>query len=67
MVLRLQKAQLMNSKEYFSPPSGTRAALIGFLAALGYLAVFSLTSCSTVAGAGRDVQKLGDEIEDAAH
>lgn len=31
-----------------------------------YLLVFAMTSCSTAAGVGRDVQKLGNEIEEAA-
>ena len=34
-------------------------ALVGLLAGL----VLHLTGCSTVAGFGRDVEKLGDKIE----
>ncbi|MDH5823051.1 entericidin A/B family lipoprotein [Luteimonas sp. RD2P54] len=39
------------------------------LTALLLLALFStatLTACNTVEGAGKDVQKVGDKIEDAA-
>lgn len=33
--------------------------------ALGYLGA-SLTSCNTTAGLGRDLQKVGDKIEDTS-
>ena len=39
------------------------------LTALLLLALFSagtLTACNTVKGAGQDVQKVGEEVEDAA-
>jgi entericidin A len=39
------------------------------LMALLLLALFSvgtLTACNTVAGAGKDVQKAGEKVEDAA-
>ena len=39
------------------------------LFALLLLAMFStasLTACNTVAGAGKDVQKVGEKVEDAA-
>ena len=39
------------------------------LMALLLLALFSvgtLTACNTVAGAGQDVQKAGEKVEDAA-
>ena len=39
------------------------------LTALLLLALFSagtLTACTTVKGAGQDVQKVGEEVEDAA-
>lgn len=39
------------------------------LTALLLLALFSagtLTACNTVKGAGEDVQKVGEEVEDAA-
>lgn len=35
------------------------------LALLG--AVVALTGCNTIAGAGKDVQRAGEGIEDAAH
>lgn len=34
--------------------------------ALLFGSMVSLTACNTVEGAGRDVQKAGEEIEDAA-
>jgi entericidin A len=38
------------------------------LTALMLLAMFSLglAACNTVAGAGKDVQKVGDKVEEAA-
>ncbi|MBU2942497.1 entericidin A/B family lipoprotein [Shimia thalassica] len=30
------------------------------------LALFALTACETTKGAGKDIQKAGDAIEDAA-
>ena len=36
------------------------------LLALVVAFVFSLTACNTVEGVGKDVQKVGDKIEDAA-
>ena len=39
------------------------------IASLLLLAAFSmsaLTACNTVAGAGKDVQKAGEKVEDAA-
>jgi entericidin A len=38
--------------------------------ALMLLVLFSLgilTACNTMAGAGKDVQKAGEKVEDAAH
>ncbi len=57
----------MNSKQYLEAHSGRRLAVMSLLFALFYFIAFALTSCSTVAGAGRDVQKLGGEIEEAAY
>ena len=31
------------------------------------LLVLCLTACNTVQGVGKDVQKVGEKIEDAAH
>jgi entericidin A len=35
-------------------------------AALLAFSVTALTACNTVAGAGKDVQKAGEKVEDAA-
>ena len=37
-----------------------------FCLALLFGSIGALTACNTVEGAGRDVQKAGEEIEDAA-
>ncbi|MBK1825662.1 entericidin A/B family lipoprotein [Haloferula rosea] len=47
--------------------SGLKAVTLAGAGLIGYIALFALTSCSTVAGVGQDVQKVGDEIEEAAH
>jgi len=36
------------------------------LGTLGLLSMLMLGGCNTVAGAGKDIQKAGDKIEDAA-
>ncbi len=36
------------------------------LLALGVFSVAVLSGCNTVAGAGKDVQKAGEKVEDAA-
>ena len=41
-----------------------RAAIYGFASLL--LIAGALPSCSTAAGFGRDVEKVGDEIQEAA-
>mgnify|MGYP000179819494 CR=1 FL=1 len=46
---------------------GLKAVTLAGAGLIGYIALFALTSCSTVAGVGQDVQKVGDEIEEAAH
>lgn len=33
---------------------------------LALLASFALAGCNTIAGVGEDVQKVGEEVEDAA-
>lgn len=33
---------------------------------LSALSVFAITACNTLEGAGRDIQRGGEEIEDAA-
>ncbi|WP_434783416.1 entericidin A/B family lipoprotein [Haloferula sargassicola] len=57
----------MNSKTYLQNHSGPRLAVVSLLFAVLYVLTCALTSCSTVAGAGQDVQKLGGEIQEAAH
>ncbi|MEZ0389400.1 MAG: entericidin A/B family lipoprotein [Verrucomicrobium sp.] len=44
------------------PPFKKAAILIGTLAIAG-----SMVSCNTVAGLGRDTQKVGNKIEEKAH
>ena len=51
----------------FASMSGLKAVTLAGAGLIGYIALFALTSCSTVAGVGQDVQKVGDEIEEAAH
>lgn len=36
------------------------------LLALALFSTTALTACNTMAGAGKDIQKAGDKIEDAA-
>jgi predicted small secreted protein len=38
--------------------------LIGFSSLLGML--FALSACHTVEGAGKDIQEVGEEVEEAA-
>ena len=44
----------------------TRKFFAALCLALLFGSVGSLTACNTVEGAGKDVQKAGEEIEDAA-
>jgi len=37
------------------------------LLALGLFSLSVLSGCNTVAGAGKDVQKAGEKVQDAAH
>jgi entericidin A len=50
------------------PPRHKDIAMKRFLitAALLAFSVTALTACNTVAGAGKDVQKAGEKVEDAA-
>jgi len=43
-----------------------RKFIAAFCLALLFGSMVSLTACNTVEGAGKDVQKAGEEIEDAA-
>ncbi|MBB5350342.1 putative small secreted protein [Haloferula luteola] len=56
----------MNPKDYLRSNSGPRLMGLSVVFGVLYLLVFAMTSCSTAAGVGRDVQKLGNEIEEAA-
>lgn len=40
---------------------------IGRLALVALACMAVLTACNTVKGVGKDVQKVGEKIEDAAH
>jgi len=42
---------------------GKRALLIAALAA----AALAIAGCNTLAGAGKDIQKIGEVVEDGAH
>lgn len=44
----------------------TRKFFAALCLALLFGSIGSLTACNTVEGAGKDVQKAGEEIEDAA-
>ncbi|GAA5477645.1 entericidin A/B family lipoprotein [Haloferula helveola] len=57
----------MKSQSTHAGPSVYRILSFSALALLGYFALFCLTSCSTMAGVGQDVQKVGEEIEEAAY
>jgi predicted small secreted protein len=51
------------------PPNSTQEIQMKRLIALMLLAMFStatLTACNTMAGAGKDVQKVGQKVEDKA-
>jgi len=45
----------------FNP--GKRALLIAALAS----AALAIAGCNTLAGAGKDIQKIGEVVEDGAH
>lgn len=42
--------------------------IIAFLTlTLAMVSAFSLTACNTIEGAGRDVERTGEAVQDAAH
>lgn len=59
---------MFNTSSEHTSSRSTLSASFRILAslALGVVALTRLTACETTEGAGRDIEKLGDNIEDAA-
>ncbi|MGE9269233.1 MAG: entericidin A/B family lipoprotein [Verrucomicrobiales bacterium] len=55
-------------KKHPQPPLDfSKALLLSAVAILTNFVLLTLSSCSTVEGVGEDLQKAGEEIENAAH
>jgi predicted small secreted protein len=48
-------------------PFAPRLLMLSVFGILIYVLLFVLTSCATMAGLGEDIQKAGEEIEEAAY